>query len=72
MGMLFCLFHRDKRVEKMNFVHFSISTSEIFLILELPESFTDSLINQFSAFQTDFILTKKSDKIETLPFGDTH
>ena len=31
--MLFCLSHRDKRVEKMNLLHF--------LILELPESSTD-------------------------------
>ena len=73
MGMLFCLFHRDKRVEEMNFVHFSISTFLNFLNFRIAGIFlTDSLINQILAFQTDLILTKKGDKIETSPFGDKH
>ena len=45
-GTLLCLSHRNKRVEKMNLLHFSVSTLKNFLILELPESSTDSGKNQ--------------------------
>ena len=41
-GLLFGLSHRDKRVEKMNLPHFSVSTLENFLILKLPEPSTNS------------------------------
>ena len=40
-GMLFGLSHREKRVKKMNLLHFLVSTLKNFLILELPESSTD-------------------------------
>ena len=39
-GMLFCLSHRDKRVEITNLLHFLVSTSKNFPILELPEPCT--------------------------------
>ena len=40
--MLFCLSHRDKRVEKMiEFATFLVSTLKNFLILEFPEPSTD-------------------------------
>ena len=39
--MLFCLCHRDKRVEEMNLLHFPVSSLKNFLILELPEPYTD-------------------------------
>ena len=39
--MLFCLFHRDKRVEKTILRHLSVSSSKNFLILDLPEPSTD-------------------------------
>ena len=40
-GMLFGLSHREKRVKKMNLLHFLVSTLKNFLILELPEPSTD-------------------------------
>ena len=40
-GMLFKLSHREKRVKKMNLLHFPASTLKNFLILELPKPFTD-------------------------------
>ena len=39
--MLFCLSHRDKKVEKMNLLHLCFSILKNFLILELPETSTD-------------------------------
>ena len=37
-GMLICgLSHREKRVKKMNLLHFPVSILKNFLILELPE-----------------------------------
>ena len=39
--MLFGLSHREKRVKKMNLLHFPVSTLKNFLILELPEPSTD-------------------------------
>ena len=42
-NMLFGLSYRDKRVLKMNLLHFSVSTLKNFLILELPEPSTDSI-----------------------------
>ena len=40
-GKLFGLSHREKRVKKMNLLHFLVSTLKNFLILELPEPPTD-------------------------------
>ena len=40
-GMLFGLSHREKRVKKMNLLHFPASTLKNFLILELPEPSTE-------------------------------
>ena len=40
-GMLFGLSHREKRVKKMNSLHFPVSTLKHLLILELPEPSTD-------------------------------
>ena len=43
-GMLFGLSHREKRVKKINLLHFPIFTFEItknFVILKLPEPSTD-------------------------------
>ena len=39
--MLFGLSHREKRVKKMNLLHFLLPTLKNFLILELPEQSTD-------------------------------
>ena len=46
MGMIFGLSHREKRVKKMNLLHFPVSTLKNFLILELPEPSTDSFFFQ--------------------------
>ena len=40
-GTLFSLSHREKRVKKMNLLHFPVSTLKNFLILELAEPSTD-------------------------------
>ena len=40
-GMLFGLSHREKRFEKMNLLHFLVSTLRNFLFLESPEPSTD-------------------------------
>ena len=40
-GMLFGLSNGYKRVEKMNLLHFLVSTLKSFLNLELPEPSTD-------------------------------
>ena len=45
-GMLFGLSHREKRVKKINLLHFLVSTSKNFVILKLPEPSTD-LIGAF-------------------------
>ena len=42
-GMLFGLSNRHKIVEKMNLLHFLVSTLKNVLILELPEPSTDSM-----------------------------
>ena len=36
-GTLFGLSHREKRVEKINLLHFPVFTSKNFVILKLPE-----------------------------------
>ena len=41
-GMLFGLSHREKRVKKINLLHFPVFISKIFVILKLPEPSTDS------------------------------
>ena len=41
-GMLFGLAHREKRVKKINLLHFPVFTSKNFVILKLPEPSTDS------------------------------
>ena len=41
-GMLFGLSHREKRVKKINLLHFPVFTSKNFVILKLPEPSTDS------------------------------
>ena len=40
-GMLFGLSHRQKRVKKINLLHFPVFTSKNFVILKLPEPSTD-------------------------------
>ena len=40
-GMLFGLSHREKRVKKINLLHFPVFTSKNSVILKLPEPFTD-------------------------------
>ena len=40
-GMLFGLPHREKRVKKINLLHFPVFTSKNFVILKLPEPSTD-------------------------------
>ena len=39
--MLFGLSHREKRVKKINLLHFPVFTSKHFVILKLPEPSTD-------------------------------
>ena len=39
--MLFGLSHREKRVKKINLLHFPVFTSKKFVILKLPEPSTD-------------------------------
>ena len=41
-GMLFGLSHGEKRVKKINLLHFPVFTSKNFVILKLPEPSTDS------------------------------
>ena len=45
-GMLFGLSHREKRVKKMNLLHFLVFTLKNFLILELPEHGAKSWVCQ--------------------------
>ena len=40
-GMLFGLSHREKKVKKINLLHFPVFTSKNFVILKLPEPSTD-------------------------------
>ena len=40
-GMLFGLSHREKRVKKINLLHFPVFTSKYFMILKLPEPSTE-------------------------------
>ena len=40
-GMGFGILHGEKRVKKMNLLHFLFSTLKNFLILQLPEPSTD-------------------------------
>ena len=54
-GMLFGLSHREKRVKKINLLHFPVFTSKNFVILKLPEPSTDST----SVYVSDFILIKR-------------
>ena len=39
--MLFGLLHKEKRVKKINLLHFPVFTSKNFVILKLPEPSTD-------------------------------
>ena len=48
-GMLFGLSHREKRVKKINLLHFPVFTSKNFVILKLPEPSTD--FNHNTLFQ---------------------
>ena len=50
-GMLFGLSHREKRVKKINLLHFPVFN---FVVLKLPEPSTDST----SVYVSDFILIK--------------
>ena len=43
-GMLLGLSHREKRVKKINLLHFPFFTSKNFVILKLPEPSTDCQI----------------------------
>ena len=54
-GMLFGLSHREKRVKKINLLHFPVFTSKNFVILKLPEPSTSST----SVYESDFILIKR-------------
>ena len=47
-GMLFGLSHREKRVKKINLLHFPVFTSKKFVILKLPEPSTDSISRKFN------------------------
>ena len=40
-GMHFGLSHREKRVKKINLLHFPVFTSKNIVILKLPEPSTD-------------------------------
>ena len=40
-GMLFGISHREKRVKKINLLHFPVFTSKHFVNLKLPEPSTD-------------------------------
>ena len=42
-GILFGLSHREKRVKKINLLHFPVFTSQNFVILKLPKASTNSL-----------------------------
>ena len=53
--MLFGLSHREKRVKKINLLHFPVFTSKNFVILKLPEPSTDST----SVYVPNFILIKR-------------
>ena len=44
--MLSGLLHREKRVKKINLLHFPVFTSTNFVILKLPELSTDSVGSQ--------------------------
>ena len=44
-GMLFDLSQREKRVKKINLLHFPVFTSKNFVILKLPEPSTDCNIS---------------------------
>ena len=52
-GMLFGLSHREKRVKKINLLHFPRKN---FVILKLPKPSTDSTS---SVYVSDFILIKR-------------
>ena len=43
-GMLFCFSHREKRVKKINLLHFPVFTSKNFVILKFPEPSTDCFV----------------------------
>ena len=43
-GMLFGLSHREKRVKKINLLHFPVFTSKNFVILKLSEPSTDLIL----------------------------
>ena len=54
-SILFGLSDREKRVKKINLLHFPVFTSKNFVILKLPEPSTDST----SVYVSDFILVKR-------------
>ena len=51
-GMLFGFSHREKRVKKINLLHFPVFTSKNFVILKLPEPSTiaDSDGRRYTSF----------------------
>ena len=49
-GMLFGLSHREKRVKKINLLHFQVFSSKNFVILKMPEPSTDSIADTFVIF----------------------
>ena len=63
-GMLFGLAHREKRVKKINLLHFPVFTSKNFVILKLPEPSTNCARTRFrtnlllSRFEKDKCLLK--------------
>ena len=46
MKKVFGLSRREKRVEKINLLHFPVFTSKNFVILKLPETSTDPFIQK--------------------------
>ena len=52
--MLFGLSHREKRVKKINLLHFPVFTSKKFVILKLPEPSTDSCSRYVAQNGSDF------------------
>ena len=63
MKKVFGLSRREKRVKKINLLHFPVFTSKNFVILKLPEPSTDSFIHKkrksLLKFSKNYLLDKK-------------
>ena len=51
-GMLFGLSHKEKRVKKINLLHFPVFTSKSFVILKLPSTDSKSMCDASLIFIT--------------------